>query len=1316
MPEEKSNTQRSTVNKIYMIDTETTGLNVDEGDRIIEIGAVEYEGMQPTGRTYRTLVNPEDRQIQAGAFSVHGINQDHVKNSPTFSQVANEFLDFINDGDLVIYNASFDMGFLNAELARANMAEIANNVIDALEIARKKYPRSKNTLDALAKRLKVDTSARTLHGALIDADILGRVYCKLIQQDELIIEQEQKGIALETTGKIKRRPLLRASNTQGTHLTRAETSYTLFSSALSPKKLVSLAVEEGYDSVALTDKYTIAGAMSFAEECKKNQIKGIVGVSLDIAKHTGKTLVFYAANKAGWKNIQKLITLRNVENKGEGLTSSQLRQYSEGIVAVAGETNGIITEIYKSEGYEAVSKVVAFFKAVYPNNFALEISRNRSVNDDTMEAVITKLAEDHELPILASVICRAPTGQEELVEVLKAIGGGGQYQPEFSDGEDLPQKKNYKSLFVDIPEAVDNCGWLANRCDFLPKGEDPMLPRFDTGLDETEAEALERLARKGLNQHLKNVDSAKHPEYLKRYDYEMSLINGQGFAGYFLIVADFIDWANKQGIPVGPGRGSGAGSIVAWSLGITKLDPIDMRLLFERFINPERVSLPDFDIDFCERRREEVIRYVRQKYGHNRVVAIGAYTTFQSRMGIKDVGRILGQSHGLMHKISQALPDKGEITSEIMAQEEIQSLLSTAESKEALRLGASLYGLIRNKTRHPAGIVIADRPVDEIMALELDPNDQEQSVTQYDMKPVEKAGLVKFDFLGLNTLTIIERARKNLMEMGVNIDPYSVSLDDEKTLKALSQGRTMGVFQLESGGITRVCREVKVDNFEDIVAIVALYRPGPMEFIPLYARRKKGLEPFGTPHPLLDDVTRTTYGILVYQEQVMQAAQVLAGYSLGEADLLRRAMGKKIQSEMDAQREVFIKGCKETNGIEKDKANALFELIDKFAGYGFNRSHAAAYGLLSYITAWLANNYPAAYFAAAMDGFADDSEKIMRLAQEARKRNIKLLPPVIDGKAEHFLPIDEKTIRWSLTAIKGMGDTAVKNLIRQFKDKPPESIKEIFEKSGEKLNRNQAITLAVSGALDQMGEGSRGELIVKMRTQYDGMASEAKSKRAGQIGLFEDDQSSNELDSKYEIPDEKEILELERAALGITLTAHPIDSYEAWMDAESITSPSNADVLLEHMPVRVAAQIDEVKNSKRGSWMTVRISDSQTALETGCDEGLENAHLLQKGAVIVMQISGYIKAGERRLRIDAIEDVLGEENKGEIAQTLIIEADDDFNRDELRKVIAETKEGKGRLRILQYKNRTTTPPIVEITPEFIAMVEGVRGVKNAQIA
>lgn len=1292
--------------RLLMVDTETTGLNVEEGDRIIEIGIVEYLGLTPTGRTFHHYVNPDGKQIMAGAIAVHGITNDFLADKPLFSEVVDEMLDFIEDGSLVIYNAGFDLGFLNEELKRLNYAPIENVIIDALEIARKRWPRNRNTLDAVAKRLKVDVSGRDLHGALIDATILGNVYRILTQQDELGIAEVASAILSPTTKRAESKPILRAPRIEATAVLRAESCYTIFGSALRPEAIVEHARAMGYDHAAIVDQGTTAGAMAFAEAAKKAGIKGMVGVALDLRITPEHPIVLYARNADGWRNIQRLVTIVNVDNKGEGLTSDQLRNHCHGIAATGGGANGAIAHLLRTSDPEIATKTAKYLAAIFHGAFALEISRNDSPTDSVVEAGITAVAHAIEVPVVATCIARSAPGDDEIVEVLRAIGTGQSYQPDLSDGEHMRSPEELAGLFRDIPAAVENNGWFASLCDFMPTGMKPMLPHYETE-EGDEKLALQNLARKGLDERISMLDQdADLDVYEQRYEYEMGLICGQGFAGYFLIVADFITWAREQGIPVGPGRGSGAGSIVAWALGITKLDPIKLRLLFERFINPDRVSLPDFDIDFCEDRREEVIGYVQRKYGREHAVSIGTYGTFGARQSIKDAGRILGLPYGQMDRIAKELPDKGGMTFEDTQSEAVQSLVNTPETREALSIALKISGLVRNKSKHAAGIVISEQPVADIASLEPDPKNPDILVTQYDMKPVEKAGLVKFDFLGLKNLTIIEKCRKNLLEMGIDIDPYALPLDDEKTYRELSQGFTMGVFQLESPGITRACRDIRVDTFEDIVAIVALYRPGPMEYIPLYARRKKGLEPFGTPHPLLDDVARDTYGILIYQEQVMQAAQVLAGYTLGQADLLRRAMGKKIKEEMDAQREVFIKGClaDPRRNIDEQKANDLFEIIEKFASYGFNRSHAAAYALLSYITAYLRVNHSAAYLAAALDGTIKDTEQMVRMAQEARRYGLTLEAPLPDESSRYFKAIDDKTIRWSLSAVRGVGTAVVDIITREAQSRPFSDMTDFISRTSDGINKSQAMQLAAAGAFDSLADG-RKNAINLIEGAYNGLANEAKSKRQGQHGLFDDEDMPDIFQSK-EI-DDKMVLSMERDAIGLTLSAHPLDTYAISLGARGILMPGTAQELIDLMPVTMAVHVDEVKIGKnRNAWMTVRVSDERASFVTGCQEDMPKAEMLQEGALLIIRLSSYTNSGERRLRID---EVVGEVSESG-ASTVLIEANSAFSRDTLRTLLATSEPGQARLKIVQGEDVVFTPPLFMADETMLDKIRTLDGV------
>lgn len=1295
--------------RLLALDTETTGLSHEDGDRLIEIGAVEMDGLTLTGNDYQQYIEPEGKTIAAGAVEVHGITNAMLADKPRFDEIVDAFLEYIGDDTILIYNAQFDVGFINAELEKLGRSPLDNEIIDVLEMVRKRWPRSRLTLDAAAKRLGVDTSARTLHGALVDARILADVYRMMTQQDSLAIAEVASAIVSPTTRRVESKPILRAPARGGLTLPRTESTYTIFNSALQPDAIPKIAGELGYEAVALVDQKTTAGAMAFAEGAKKAGIKGIVGVALPISSSEGHHIVLYARTEQGWKNIQKLVTVVNVDNRGAGLTSEQLRAHSGGIAATGGGSDGAIAHLLRVKGAEVALKTARFLANLYAGAFAMEIDRHGGVSDAVVEAGITSIAHELQVPVIGTVVTRAASKDADLVEVLRAIGGGHAYQPDTSDEEQLRSPDQMNALFSDLPNAVDNADWLARLCDFLPTKADPMLPTFDGGDGLTEDEAVRTKARAGLDIHLKKVDPALHPEYEKRLAYELDLITSLKFSGYFLIVADFISWARENGIPIGPGRGSGAGSIVAWSLGITALDPIKLKLLFERFINPDRVSLPDFDIDICEDRRVEVVNYVRRKYGNDRVAAIGSYGTIQDKLAVKDVGRIMGLPYGQTDRISKIIPKEG-VTDDLMRSEEMQNVLTTPETREAMAMARRIHGLVRSRGKHAAGIIIADRPISDITALELDEDGEDLAVTQYDMKPVEKAGLVKFDFLALQSLTIIERCRTNLLGLGIEIDPYDVPLDDKQTYAELTKGNTMGVFQMESGGMTRAGREVRIDNFEDIVALVSLFRPGPMDYIPLYARRKKGLEPFGTPHPLLDDVARDTFGILVYQEQVMKAAQVLAGYTLGQADLLRRAMGKKIQAEMDAQRANFVKGCKEVNNIGEEQANALFDIIDKFAGYGFNRSHAAAYALLAYITAYLRTHYPAAFLAACFDGAVKKgkTEKIVALAQEAKRHGITLLPPRPTPECVRFTVPDDRTIRWSLAGISDVGHAALSAVVGRSSEAPFTGIEDFVSRVGEVVNRKTATSMAAAGVFDELC-GSRLKAVSAMRDSFDGLANEAKARRSGQQSLFGEELV---IEVAPDAIDDRELLALEREALGLSLSAHPLDAHVDSLLAQGILVPSTAEKLIEHTPVAVAGLVDEVRKGKnKNAWMTVRISDERGMLMIGCAEDMENAHLIKTGDVVMLRISSRTSQGERRINVDEIIGSI----PANPPRLIDVHVRDDLDRTALRKAVGRAEPGADRIRIINGEDVQITPPVVNATNDLIEDIKKVDGVEYATL-
>ena len=751
--------------------------------------------------------------------------------------------------------------------------------------------------------------------------------------------------------------------------------------AIEPKAMAELAAKRGFPAIAITDRNGLYGAMAFSEACLKLGVQPIIGTLLavarpgnDEARPTIDWLALYAQDETGYQALCRLVSMAHLD-RPDGcdahVTFEQLTGLTDGLLCATAGSDGALARLLAHGQAEAASAYLDRLRPLFRERLYIEIARCGEGSEGASEPGLLALADATGLPLIGTIpACFPDADFHEAHDTMLCIASSS-----YLDVEDRPRSGRDRwvkpaidaaAIFADLPEAIDNTITFARRCAVAAPRRDPILPSL-AGDPAAEADALRTLAREGLAARM--AGRAADPAYRKRLEFELDVIIQMGFAGYFLIVADFIQWAKANGIPVGPGRGSGAGSVVAWALTITDLDPLEFGLLFERFLNPERVSMPDFDIDFCETRRGDVIRYVQDKYGRGQVAQIITFGTMKARAVLKDTGRVLQMSYGHVDRLAKLVPNHptdpwnlkralngiGELADEYRREPATRRLFD---------LAGRLEGLPRHSSTHAAGVVIGDRPLHELVPLYRDPR-SDLPVTQFDMKWVEAAGLVKFDFLGLKTLSVLDQAVRMIAEGSTAVDLPALPLDDAHVYELLQRGDTVGVFQLESEGMRRTLASVKPTAFGDIIALVSLYRPGPMDNIPLFGARKNGAEPIAYPHHLLEPILKETYGIFVYQEQVMQAAQVLAGYSLGEADLLRRAMGKKIQSEMDAQRQRFVEGCA-ANRIDARQASDLFDLIDKFAGYGFNKSHAAAYALLAYQTAWLKAHHPAEFFAASM--------------------------------------------------------------------------------------------------------------------------------------------------------------------------------------------------------------------------------------------------------------------------------------------------------------------------------------------------------------
>jgi len=816
---------------------------------------------------------------------------------------------------------------------------------------------------------------------------------------------------------------------------RNHTTYSLCKGAITIPDLVEQAKNYQMPALGIMDCQNLFGALEFSSACKKAGIQPILGCemlinfstdeqqrtrsNLEIENSLAK-LPLIAISDEGYKNLMYLVG-HSFLNRKSGLSThvdfELLKEKSAGLIALSGSVDGVIGKLLLNDQEKTIDAVIKNLSAAFPKNFYIELTRHGFEEERTLEKKFIDLAFKHNLPLVATNDTYFLTRNlHEAQDILSCIGEGKtvaeQDRKKNSPEQYFKNQNELEALFSDIPEAIENTINIAKKCHIMAFERPPTLPKFS----DNEDEELKRQALKGLKSRLKrkfeieetSAEKQKQIEeqYLARLDFEASTIIKMKFAGYFLIVSDFIRWAKNHDIPVGPGRGSGAGSIIAWALQITDLDPIRFGLLFERFLNPDRVSMPDFDVDFCQSRRDEVIKYVQQKYGEDYVAQIITFGKLQARAVLKDVGRVLQMPYNQVDRICKLIPfnaiEAVTLQKAIEMDKDLQQAIKEdPQITKLVDIGLKLEGLNRHSSTHAAGIVIGDKPLNEICAIYCDEAGNMPAIG-YSMKYAEAAGLVKFDFLGLKTLTVIHEAVKLVEKTrGIKIDISGLKLDDKETFEMLAKGSSIGVFQIESSGMRAVLRQMKADKIEDIIALISLYRPGPMDNIPTYIRRKHGQEKIEYPHPLLENTLKETYGVIVYQEQVMEIARVLAGYSLGAADLLRRAMGKKIKEEMDKQRAIFVEGAMK-NKVSERQAGEIFDLVDKFAGYGFNKSHAAAYALISYQTAFLKAHYPVEFFTASINLEIDNADKINVFLQAAKSHGIKILPPDLNSSDAFF--------------------------------------------------------------------------------------------------------------------------------------------------------------------------------------------------------------------------------------------------------------------------------------------------------------------------
>lgn len=1055
---------------------------------------------------------------------------------------------------------------------------------------------------------------------------------------------------------------------------RLHSEYSLANGIVRIPALIDSCVDMGMPSVALTDLTNFYGLVKFFKKTKASGIKPVFGVDLWIENPDKASdpfpLCLLVQNAIGYKNACILISKSYQEGQefGKAITQRQwLEQHSEGLIALSGGMRGELGQALLSNSVKT-DEIVAEFTRLFPHRFYVELHRTGKARQEEYIALAVKCAHQHQLPVVATnEVHFIEKNDFDSHEIRACIHQGytindNRRTPEFTEEQYLKSPEEMCELFADIPSAIANTLEIAKRCTFSLEIGDYHLPEFPVPEGETIESHLRNETQIGLERILARLgDEAEANRFIyeERMEFELGIINQMGYPGYFLIVADFIRWSKENDVPVGPGRGSGAASIVAASLGITDLDPIKYELLFERFLNPERVSMPDFDVDFCVKGRERVIQYVTQYYGVDKVSQIITYGTMAAKAVVRDVGRVMGMPYGFVDKIAKLIPfDVGIKLRTALEQEEelLKRYQSEDEVAELIDMALSLEGISRNVGKHAGGVVISPTALTDFTPLYCESNGA-PIVSQYDKDDLEDVGLVKFDFLGLKNLTIIDAAVKDLNVKRAaaghsEIDIATLPLDDPEVYKFLRTGLTTAIFQLESTGMKKLVQALEIENFDEIVALLSLYRPGPLgaQMDQTFVNRKHGREPIVYDHPILEPILRSTYGVIVYQEQVMQVAQDMAGYTLGGADMLRRAMGKKKPEEMAKQREIFLKGAAEKE-IDPEISGSVFDLMEKFAAYGFNKAHSAAYAVISYQTAWLKTHYPSEFLAASMSEDMDSTDRIVIYLHEANTLNITVTPPNINDCNYRFRSRSETEIVYGLGAVKGVGQAVLEHLVEEREQNG--LYKDLFDLCYrvdiKKVNRRALQALTKAGAFDDFGD-HRASIFESIDLALEAASQRAKSVEAGQNELFAVVAPEQSVQSLKEAPqwEENELLTFEKENLGLYLSGHPIDVHLEEIRKVAGTALVDANVEFGKKAVTIAGLIIEsrVKITKRGDKMMFLTLDDQTArkeLVVYQDQLDEYSGLIQNDKIVIIKatISKNPHTEQLRIAVNSIHDLDG---------------------------------------------------------------------------
>ena len=1068
---------------------------------------------------------------------------------------------------------------------------------------------------------------------------------------------------------------------------RTHTEYSIVDGTLRIGDAVAAAVADRQAALAITDLSNLFGAIKLYGSARKKGVKPIIGVDVwmepEGSEKAPSRLLLLVQNREGYLNLCELLSrawLGNVQRNQAWLKWEWLATLNGGLIALSGADQGAVGQALLSKDEQRAREIAQRLSALFPSRFYIELQRAGLPGHEPHVRAAVPLAAGLGLPVVAThpVQFLAPEDFEaHEARVCIAEGetlGNPRRVKHFSREQYFKTQAQMEALFADIPSALANTVEIARRCNLTLVLGKPRLPDFPTplvdGAPMPMADYFRVASHEGLENRLAQLypDEARRaeerPRYVQRLDFEIETILKMGFPGYFLIVADFINWAKNNGCPVGPGRGSGAGSLVAYALNITGLDPLKYNLLFERFLNPERVSMPDFDIDFCQGNRDRVIDYVKEKYGRDAVSQIATFGTMAAKAALRDVGRVLGMGYGHVDSIAKLIPappgktvtlarvpedpDPGLIYARKEAPELEQREAAEEEVAELLSLAARVEGITRNIGMHAGGVLIAPGKITDFCPLYMQPG-SDSAVSQFDKDDVEAIGLVKFDFLGLATLTILELAKEFIIARHPerrDFDYDLLPLNDPKVYRLFSEGRTEAVFQFESAGMQRMLREAKPSRVEDLIALNAMFRPGPLENIPTFCLRKHGKEEVSYPHPLLEGVLGETYGVMVYQEQVMQAAQVLGGYSLGGADLLRRAMGKKKAEEMAKHREIFREGAAKKS-IAPAVADEVFDLMEKFAGYGFNKSHAAAYSLLAYHTAYIKVHFTAEFYAANMTIELDDTDKLRVLMNDAKGFDITLLPPDVNSGVYRFEPVSDKAIQYGLGAVKGTGQGAIEAIVAARRDDGP--YKSLFDFCArvdrQRVNKRVIEALVKAGAFDSLHPDRAGTLAsISLAMEW----ADAQAAHAGQGGLFDfgDSHAASTAEPEMVTVDSwsiKERLSFEKTALGFYLSGHLFDQNAE--EVRRFCRRANADLTDSREPQVVAGIVSDLRviNGQRGRVAIFKLDDKTEPIEAVANEDLHNTHkdLLKDDELVIVQ--GKVQpdrfSGGLRLNVQQVWDL-----------------------------------------------------------------------------